>query len=86
MIPMPRFVADTKTVQIPGITSLSVTVTQALTKDQHEDAFHKKWNYFTCRDTSGKYSIEAKLAENDSQPSSFASETQPKSGLGSSPR
>ena len=65
MVQMPRFVADTKIVQIRGIASLSVTIPQELTEDQPEDAFHKKRNYITYRDTSGKYSIDAKLAEND---------------------
>ena len=65
MVQMPRFVADTKIVQIWGIASLSVTIPQELTEDQPEDAFHKKRNYITYRDTSGKYSIDAKLAEND---------------------
>ena len=67
MIAMPVYVAGTQTVMIPGLTSMSVTVLQEVTKDQLEDALHETRNYVIWRDTSGKYSIEAHLLENDGQ-------------------
>jgi S1-C subfamily serine protease len=67
MVPMPVFVAGTKTVLIPGLTSMSITILQEVTKDQLEDAMHEMRNYATWRDNSGKYSIEAELLQNDGE-------------------
>ncbi len=65
MIPMPVYVAGTETIVIPGLTSMSVTVLQEVTRDQLEDAMHETRNYVIWRDSTGKYSIEAHLLEND---------------------
>lgn len=67
MVPMPVFVAGTKTVMIPGLTSMSITILQEVTRDQLEDAMHEMRNYATWRDNSGKYSIEAELLQNDGE-------------------
>ena len=64
---MPVFVAGTKTVIIPGLTSMSITILQEVTADQLENAMHETRNYMTWRDVTGKYSIEAELLENDGQ-------------------
>ena len=60
---MPAYVAGTETVAVPGKSTMSVTVLQAITDRELEKAVIG--NYPVWNDKSGKHSVEAKLVEND---------------------
>lgn len=65
--PVPVFVAGTETAEIPGLTTMAVTVLQEVTETQLENAIKKSARYETWRDTSGAYTIEARYIRSDGE-------------------
>lgn len=66
--PIPAFVAGTETVMVPGRSSMSVTVLQAVTERELEKAVlgnAPAKGYETWRDNTGKFTIIAKFIKND---------------------
>ena len=61
----PAFVSGTKTLMIPGKTTMAVTVLQTVTKRELEKVALGDPQYLSWSDKTGKYKIEAILLKND---------------------